>query len=148
MIRVPSAKITQLAWLDLHSRDIDARVLLDSRENFVKRVWVFVNTWNDVYVRFFQIRNTHLTNSCSYWNWREFFSMYIVLNFSKRKFLFIIYWECDIFFSLARLYIFVWRFLYMFAAIYIFIYLLFSSWTFDTFSVERTVHMNVVCLIE
>ena len=86
--------------------------------------------------------------SCSYWKWREFFSMYIVLNFSKRKFLFIVYWACDMFFSLARLYIFVWRFLYMFADIYIFIYLFFSSWTFDAFSVERTVHMNVVCLIE
>ena len=63
--------------------------------------------------------------SCSYWKWREFFSMYIVLNFSKRKFLFIVYWACDMFFSLARLYIFVWRFLYMFADIYIFIYLFF-----------------------
>ena len=36
--RVPSAKITQLASLDLHSKDIDACVLLDSRENFVKQV--------------------------------------------------------------------------------------------------------------
>ena len=38
VIRVPSAKITQLASLDLHSRDIDACVLLDTRENIVKRV--------------------------------------------------------------------------------------------------------------
>ena len=36
--RVPTAKITQLASLDLHSRDIDACVLLDSKENIVK--WV------------------------------------------------------------------------------------------------------------
>ena len=36
--RVPTAKITQLASLDLHSRDIDACVLLDSKENIVKRV--------------------------------------------------------------------------------------------------------------
>ena len=36
--RVLTAKITQLVSLDLHSRDIDARVLLDSRENVVKRV--------------------------------------------------------------------------------------------------------------
>ena len=35
---VPSVKITQLASLDLHSRDIDACVLLDSRENIVKKV--------------------------------------------------------------------------------------------------------------
>ena len=35
---VPTAKITQLASLDLHSRDIDACVLLDSKENTVKRV--------------------------------------------------------------------------------------------------------------
>ena len=34
----PTAKITQLASLDLHSRDIDACVLLDSKENIVKRV--------------------------------------------------------------------------------------------------------------
>ena len=38
MTRVPTAKITQLASLDLHSRDIDACVLLDSREKVVKRV--------------------------------------------------------------------------------------------------------------
>ena len=38
--RFPTAKITQLASLDLHSRDIDAYVLLDSKENIVKRVWV------------------------------------------------------------------------------------------------------------
>ena len=38
--RVPSAKITQLASLDLHPWDIDACVLLDSRENIVKRVRV------------------------------------------------------------------------------------------------------------
>ena len=36
--RVPTAKITQLASLDLHSRDIDVCVLLDSKENIVKRV--------------------------------------------------------------------------------------------------------------
>ena len=36
--RVLTAKITQRVSLDLHSRDIDARVLLDSRENVVKRV--------------------------------------------------------------------------------------------------------------
>ena len=49
--------------------------------------------------------------------------------------------------SLTRLYIFVWCFLYMFADIfYSFIY--FSSGTFDTFSVERAVPMNVVYLIE
>ena len=36
--RVLSVKITQLASLDLHSKDIDACVLLDSRENIVKRV--------------------------------------------------------------------------------------------------------------
>ena len=40
VIRIPGAKITQLASLDLHSRDIDACVLLDSRENIVKRVKV------------------------------------------------------------------------------------------------------------
>ena len=34
--RVPTAKITQLVSLDLHSRDIDACVLPDSRENVVK----------------------------------------------------------------------------------------------------------------
>ena len=34
--RIPTAKITQLVSLDLHSRDIDACVLLDSRENVVK----------------------------------------------------------------------------------------------------------------
>ena len=34
--RIPTAKITQLVTLDLHSRDIDACVLLDSRENVVK----------------------------------------------------------------------------------------------------------------
>ena len=58
MTRVPSAKITQLASLDLHSKDIDACVLLDSRENFVKQV---VNTSNDVYVRFCQIFNAGMT---------------------------------------------------------------------------------------
>ena len=36
--RVSTAKITQLASLDLHSRDIDAYVLLDSRENIAIRV--------------------------------------------------------------------------------------------------------------
>ena len=36
--RVPTVKITQLVSLDLHSRDISACVLLDSRENVVKRV--------------------------------------------------------------------------------------------------------------
>ena len=36
--RVPTAKITQLASLDLLSRGIDACVLLNSRENIVKRV--------------------------------------------------------------------------------------------------------------
>ena len=51
--RIPTAKITQLVTLDLHSRDIDACVLLDSREKVVKRVEVLVNTWNDVYERFF-----------------------------------------------------------------------------------------------
>ena len=51
--RVPTAKMTQLASLDLHSRDINACVLLDSRENVVKRVWVLVTSWNDVYERFF-----------------------------------------------------------------------------------------------
>ena len=34
--RITTAKLTQLASLDLHSRDIDACVL-DSRENIVKR---------------------------------------------------------------------------------------------------------------
>ena len=34
--RVPTAKITQLVSLGLHSRDIDACVLPDSRENVVK----------------------------------------------------------------------------------------------------------------
>ena len=38
--RVPSVKITQLASLDLHPWDIDVCVLLDSRENIVKRVRV------------------------------------------------------------------------------------------------------------
>ena len=38
--RVSTAKITQLASLDLHLRDIDACVLLDSKENIVKRVRV------------------------------------------------------------------------------------------------------------
>ena len=38
MTRVLTAKITQLASLDLHSRDIDVSVLLDSKENIVKRV--------------------------------------------------------------------------------------------------------------
>ena len=38
MTRVPTAKITQLASLDLHSRDFNACVLLDSRENIVKTV--------------------------------------------------------------------------------------------------------------
>ena len=51
--RVPTVKITQLVSLDLHSRDISACVLLDSREKVVKRVKVLVNTWNDVYERFF-----------------------------------------------------------------------------------------------
>ena len=37
---VPTTKITRLASLDLRSRDIDACVLLDSKENIVKRVWV------------------------------------------------------------------------------------------------------------
>ena len=36
--RVPTAERTQLASLDLHSRDIDACVRLDSKENIVKRV--------------------------------------------------------------------------------------------------------------
>ena len=40
MTRVPTAKIMQLASLDLRSRDIDACVLLDSRENSVKRIGV------------------------------------------------------------------------------------------------------------
>ena len=38
--RVSTAKITQLASLDLPSRDIDAYVLLDSRENIGIRVQV------------------------------------------------------------------------------------------------------------
>ena len=38
--RVPTAKITQLASLDLHSWDIGACALLDWRENIVKRVRV------------------------------------------------------------------------------------------------------------
>ena len=46
--------------------------------------------------------------------------------------------------SLARLYFFVWCFLYMFAGIFFF----FSSRTLDTFSVERAVRMYVICLIE
>ena len=36
--RVPTVKITQLATLDLHPRDIGACVVLDSKENIVKRV--------------------------------------------------------------------------------------------------------------
>ena len=49
--------------------------------------------------------------------------------------------------SLALLYILCLVFLYMFADIfYSFIY--FSSGTFDTFSVERAVPMNIVYLIE
>ena len=59
--RIPTAKITQLASLDSLSRDINACVLLDSRENVVKRVWVQVNTWDDVYERFFLIFNAGMT---------------------------------------------------------------------------------------
>ena len=55
--RVPSAKITQLVSLDLHSRDIDVCVLLDSRENIVKTVWVYEMT----YMRFFPIFNAGMT---------------------------------------------------------------------------------------
>ena len=40
VIRIPTAKTTQLASLDSQSRDINACVLLDSRENVVKQVWV------------------------------------------------------------------------------------------------------------
>ena len=38
VIRIPSAKITQLACLDLRSRDIDACAPLHSRENVVDKV--------------------------------------------------------------------------------------------------------------
>ena len=41
--RVPAAIITQLASLDLQSKDIGACVLLDSRENVAKWVGVYVN---------------------------------------------------------------------------------------------------------
>ena len=37
-VTIPCAKITQLASLGLNFRDIDACALLDSRENFVKKV--------------------------------------------------------------------------------------------------------------
>ena len=104
MIRVPSAKITQLASLDLHSRDIDACALLDSKENIVKtvsqhlkwRIWDFLRCSMLVWQLFF---------SC--WKWRELFSLYNVLNLTKRKFLTIVYWACVLFSSLARLHIFV-----------------------------------------
>ena len=38
VIRIPSAKITQLASPDLRSRDIDACAPLHSRESFVEKV--------------------------------------------------------------------------------------------------------------
>ena len=38
VIRIPTAKATQLASLDSQPRDINAYVLLVSRENVVKRV--------------------------------------------------------------------------------------------------------------
>ena len=60
--RAPTAKITQLASLDLHSRDIGACVLLDSKENIVKRVWVQVNTWNERIWDFFLIFSAGMTS--------------------------------------------------------------------------------------
>ena len=90
VIRVPTAKITQLVSLDLHSRDIDACVLLDSGENVLKRVEVLVNTWNDVCVRFCLISMLVWQMSFSWWKWRKFFTLYNVLNLSKRIFLTIV----------------------------------------------------------
>ena len=106
MTRVPAAKITQLASLDLHSRDIDACVLLELKENIVKRVWV--NTWNERILDFlwFSMLVWQLFFSC--WKWREFLSLYKVLNLRIwEKFLTIFYWACVMYYSFARLYIFV-----------------------------------------
>ena len=105
MTRVPTAKITQLASLDLHSRDIDACVLLESKENIVKRVWV--NTWNERILDFlwFSMLVWQLFFSC--WKWREFLSLYKVLNLRIwEKFLTIFYWACVMYYSFARLFSF------------------------------------------
>ena len=45
--------------------------------------------------------------SLSWWKWRKFVPLYIVLNLLKRKFFIIVYWARVLFSSLARFYIFV-----------------------------------------
>ena len=139
MTRVPSAKMTQLASLDLHSRDIYACVLLDSNENIVKRVRVYVNTCNERIWDFswFSILVWQLFFSC--WKWREFLSLYKVLNLGiLEKFLAIFYWACIMYSSFACLYIFVMFWFFCFAFCFVFcICLIFLFYFLFTLNVRR-----------
>ena len=106
--RVPTAEITQLASLDLHSRDIDACVLLDSKKNIVKRVWVWVITCNERIWDFFWFSMLVWQLFFSCWKWCEFLSLNKVLNLRiEEKFVTIFCWACVMYSSFACFYIFV-----------------------------------------
>ena len=155
MTRVPSAKMTQLASLDLHSRDIYACVLLDSNENIVKRVRVYVNTCNERIWDFswFSILVWQLFFSC--WKWREFLSLYKVLNLGIWKIsCYILLSVYNVFF--VRLfvyfrYVLVFLFCILFCFLYLFnffvLFFIYLECSTPFYGKIRAVHMYVKCLI-